>query len=269
MVSVGNAARVVTACGGTMQLRLSGPGLMYGDQTFTVIGYSNLDTGNCADLFVARQVKLKVKIAVIPGMEISAFPCQSGADWGTPDACIGLTFTPESVGKYIYVTRNGPAGATVATAAAIGTLYNALTPGNLNLAGYKRITGFITVCGNNTPLATAAGGVMDVLLEGSCLGSSSGARLPCGAQSSLSTTVGNDGGYIYPIQLATDIPVQSGVLTINAYQNGVDVVRLSAPSPWNWRPEHGLQIHHKARQHHGGNDIHVADARPGRGDPPG
>lgn len=222
-VSIGDSTRVATACGGTATLHLTGGGLRDGEQFFPVIGYGNLDLSNTGKCFVNARIKLPHKLAVIPGMEITAKLSQTGADWGVPEGCVGLTFSEAAVPeKYINVVRNGAMNTAVATLASIGTTWNAATVGALNLVGYKRITKFITVAGNSVPLSSASGAVYDVVLRGTCLGASSDMRIPCGAASVLDTTTGDSHGYLRPVILNTDVPLQSGVLLIECYQNGVD-----------------------------------------------
>ena len=221
-ISVGDSARVLTACGGVMTLHLSGTGMMHGEQYIPFAGKAELDLGNCGKCFINPRINIPVKLAVISGMEIIAKVSLTGTDTGTPQAVVGFTFTSESVGKYIYVCRNGETAGGVAASNTIGTTWNGATVGNLNLAGYKRITKFITVMGDRTPLSSASGCVVDVVLAGSCLGAQGEVRLPCGAESVLDTTTGNSHGYFRPCILNTDVPVQSGILTIVAQQNGVD-----------------------------------------------
>ena len=221
-ISFGDSARVATAAGGSATLHLYGTGLEHGEQFFPIIGYANLDLSNTGKCYINQRIKLPVKLSVLPGLEIQAKLSHTAVDWGTPEAIIGLTFTSRHVGKYIYVVRNGSMNTAVATLANIGTTWNAATVGALNLVGYKRITKIIVVAGNSVPLSSASGVVADVVLRGTCLGTSSDLRLPCGAHSVLDTTTGNSHGYTRPAIYTTDIPLQSGTLTIEAYQNGVD-----------------------------------------------
>ena len=222
--SVGDGARVSTACGGTAVCVLKGPGLVHGEQTFAIAGCSSLDTGNTGKCYIYRPEVIPLDIAVTPGLEIECWVAQSGVDWGTPEIAIGLVFVEASAkAKMHYMTRNGPAGDSVNTALAFGTLFLATTPGAIQTAGFRSIKAIFGVGGNNTPVATAAGSCLQAVIGGTGLKGGEFV-VQCSGEVLLSTTTGSSGDYIAPGILLTDVELQSGSLTMNGYQTGgVDV----------------------------------------------
>lgn len=204
--------------GGVIAVKLSGPGLVYGDQFFVVGGNGKEETGNSGAAEGMTPVKYKVNIAVEPGGEIWAYGAQYGTDSGTPEPACTAVWTKDTAPERYYVIRMGACTA-LDTDALLQVVVDT-TLGNISIPPqcHKIYSVFGAVGG--IMLATASGGTAYVRLRN---GIKQGEQVYlAGAMANLSTTTGVSGGYTIGLQTQCELDLTGQPITPYGCQNGVD-----------------------------------------------
>lgn len=205
--------------GGIMCVRLTGPGLKYGDQTFVCGGLGREETGSSSYTDGMVPVVLKVQIAVNSGSDVWVQFGQYGTDDGTPELAATLVFTENSAPERYYRSRMAACGTLDSETFLTAEMDQTLNAFNIPSTA-KKIYSIITTWGG-IELATATGGTGFVRLRG---GIKQGEQTMCaGACANLSTTTGVSGGYKFAVQVPTDLDlIPGGQILAYGVQDGVD-----------------------------------------------
>lgn len=205
------------SAGGLICVKLSGGGLVYGDQFFLAGGLGREQTGNSAYADAMAPVKLLVDVAVQPG-EIWVSGGQYGTDMGTPEAAVGVCFSNASAPERYYRIRMAACG-TLDTDAALSAMMNE-SPGAFVFAGHMKKIYSITTAQGAVYLATATGGTAHVTLKN---GIKQGDQVvTAGGTGTLSTGTGVSGGYSFAVQRQCELDLNGEPINAYGCQTGVD-----------------------------------------------
>lgn len=206
--------------GAVICVKLSGAGLVYGEQRFILGGMGREETGNSGYSSGITPTKLQVQIAVKPGAEIWIYGAQYGTDSGTPEAAVGMVFSEQSAPERYNFTRMA-ACAALDTDVILGADVDVATAGPIQLPGTCRHIYSITTATHGICLVGATGGTSFVRLRGALKNGE--LVMTAGAMGCLSTTTGVSGGYMKAVQVPTSVEVVGGgQITCYGCQSGVD-----------------------------------------------
>jgi hypothetical protein len=204
--------------GAVFAVKLSGPGLKYGDQFFLVGGNGREETGNSGAAESMAPTMLKVDIAVNPGGEIWVYGAQFGTDSGTPEVACTVVWSKSGAPERYYDIRMAACAALdtdVLLTTRVDTALGNIAPPPI----CKHLYSVFSAWGGIT-LATATGGTGYIRIRN---GIKQGEQVfSAGANGALSTTTGVSGGLNRATQIPCEIELTGGPMTPYGCQSGVD-----------------------------------------------